>query len=123
MLNGEPSSRPVGDAATARAMSGITFHTGHHRTDHRQIDLVVTTVQHLIGICQHKLAMRAGYRHCGPGCPGVVQYACLSPAGSASDPSMAAGWNCPGFSTAHRALLQVRQSAARLPQGAAIAPE
>src|SRR5271166_4196924 len=62
MLNGEPSSRPVGDAATARAMSGITFHTGHHRTDHRQIDLVVTTVQHLIGICQHKLAMRAGYR-------------------------------------------------------------
>ena len=52
--------RRQGDAPAARTMPGITFHTGHHGARHRQVDLVVTTVQHLIGVCQHGLATGAG---------------------------------------------------------------
>ncbi len=37
-------------------------------------------------------------RHGDPGCLGAVRHAWFSPAGSASDPSTAADWNCPGFS-------------------------
>ena len=54
-----------GYAAAARTMPSIAFHAGHHGAHHREVDLVVTTVQHLIGICQHGLAMRAGGRFCG----------------------------------------------------------
>jgi hypothetical protein len=76
-LNGEPSSRPAGIAARvtppqrgqcpapAFAGAGSTFHPGHHGAHHREVDLVVTTVQHLIGICQRGLAMRAGGRFRG----------------------------------------------------------
>ena len=54
--------RCQGDAAAARAIPGIAFDSGHHGTHHRQVDLVVTTVQHVIGVCQHGLALGAGYR-------------------------------------------------------------
>ena len=54
--------RRQGDAAAARAMSGIAFHSGHHGAHHRQVDLVVTTMQHLIRIAQRGLTMRTRYR-------------------------------------------------------------
>jgi hypothetical protein len=43
-------------------MPGIPFHTGHRGAHHRQVDLVVKTVQNLIGIAQRGVAMPAGHR-------------------------------------------------------------
>jgi hypothetical protein len=41
-------------------LSGVALHPGHHGTHHRQVDLVIPAVQHLISVRQHGLAMRAG---------------------------------------------------------------
>jgi hypothetical protein len=43
-------------------MPRIAFYSGHHGAQHRQVDLVLTTVQHLIGVCQYDLAMCTGHR-------------------------------------------------------------
>jgi hypothetical protein len=40
-------------------MSGVALHTGHQRTHDRQVDVIVTAVQQLIGVGQTGLAMRA----------------------------------------------------------------
>jgi hypothetical protein len=65
----------------------------------------------------------AGDRHpCDPNCPAMGRLARISPAGWASAPSMAAGWNCRASSAARRAWLQAPQSAARPPQAAETAP-
>jgi hypothetical protein len=60
-----PRAPAPGDAATTRAMPGVALHPCHHRAHHRHVDLVVTTVQHVIGFAQRGLAMRAGGRPCG----------------------------------------------------------
>ncbi len=43
-------------------MPGVAFHPCHYRAHHRQVDLVVEPVQHLIDLCQRSPAMRAGGR-------------------------------------------------------------
>lgn len=43
-------------------MPGVAFHPCHYRAHHREVDLVVAPVQHLIGLCQRSPAMRAGGR-------------------------------------------------------------
>jgi hypothetical protein len=52
--------RRQSDAAAARAMASVALHPGHHRTHHRQINLVIPPVQHLIGLRQSGMAMGAG---------------------------------------------------------------
>src|SRR5882757_11582463 len=51
--------RRQGDAAAARTVPSIAFYPGHRGAHQRQIDLVVTTVQHLIVTAERGLAMRA----------------------------------------------------------------
>ena len=45
-------------------MPAIALHPGHHRARHRarhrQVDLVVAAVQHLVGVCQRRLAVSTG---------------------------------------------------------------
>ncbi len=41
-------------------MSGVALHPRHQGTHHRQVDVVVTAVQHLMGVRQTGPAMRAG---------------------------------------------------------------
>ena len=41
-------------------MSGVALHTGHQGTHHRQIDLVIPTMQYLIGVRQRGVTMRTG---------------------------------------------------------------
>jgi hypothetical protein len=50
-----------GDAAAGRAMPSIAFYSGHQGAHHRQVDLVVTTMQHVIGVCQNGRALCAGH--------------------------------------------------------------
>ena len=45
---------------TTPTVPGKALHPGHHRAHNRQIDLVVAAVQHLLGLCQCRLAVRAG---------------------------------------------------------------
>ena len=68
-LNGVPGSSPSGsggerDAAAARALPGVMLHPRHHGRDCRQVDLVITAAQHLVGFAEHRLAMRAPNRPC-----------------------------------------------------------
>ena len=54
-------------------MPGVAFHPCHDRAYHRQVDLVVAPVQHLVGLAQHRLAVRTGwglrgYRFIGKQC-------------------------------------------------------
>ena len=51
--------RCQGDTAAAWTMSGIALYPGHQRAHDRQVDFVIPAVQHLIGLCQRGLAMRA----------------------------------------------------------------
>ena len=99
------------DAAAARAVPGIALHPGDHRAHHGQVDLVIAAVQHLVGVAQRRLAVRAAHRlgdHrlvgiAGQRAPAALATqaalpragcARLSPSGWASAPSTAAGWNC-----------------------------
>jgi hypothetical protein len=41
-------------------LPGAALHPGHQGTHHRQVDLVVSAVQHLMGVRQRGVAMRAG---------------------------------------------------------------
>ena len=49
-------------SAATQAAPNISLHPRHHRTDWRQINLVVKIVQHLLGIGQRGLAVHAGQR-------------------------------------------------------------
>ena len=60
LMSDTPTVKNAELAAAAPAIPGITFHPGHHGAHHRQVDLVVTTLQHLIGVRQCGLTMHAG---------------------------------------------------------------
>ena len=126
----------AGDAAAARATPSIAFYSGYQRAHHRQVDLVVTTVQHLVGVCQHGLALCAGHWLGGHRLVGITgqrttaafaakatrarfQHAWRSLACAVSVPLTAAGWNYPGSSRARPAWLRVLRPE---PSGSAPAP-
>jgi len=77
-----------GDAAAARAMAGIAFHPGHHRPHRRQVYFVIAAVQHLIGVVERCLAMRADQRLGGHR---LIRIACQGPAAALATETALAG--------------------------------
>jgi hypothetical protein len=69
-------------------MAGIAFHPGHHRPHRRQVYFVIAPVQHLIGVVERCLAMRADQRLGGHR---LIRIACQGPAATLATETTLAG--------------------------------
>lgn len=102
--------RRHGDAAAARTVSGILFHPGHHRTDRRKVDLVISAVQHLVGLGQGRLAMHTAQR---PGDHRLIWFACQESAAALTAETTLPRAAAPGLVTPV-GLLAFRRRQARI---------